>query len=573
MLTEPGSTTTLDQALAHAARRCRRLLVDDAYAEPHADADLDLAVGAGPARLHLLHLRLHRASPRARCASTPGCSTTCRPRSPTWASARARRSPRPPRSASTSRCGSSSRALLVGGPTLLVEQDVILDVDAVRRHARRRPGRGAPGRALVPRGRADLPGAAPPRAARPALRVARPGEALKQELAQRWFADPAGIKLVNAYGLTETSDDTNHEVMHARPRTGDRSRSAGRCRTCAVYVVDEHLSPVPLGAPGLIVFSGVCVGRGYVNDPERTAADCSWPTRTAPGERLYRAGDYGRWRPDGKLEFLGRRDNQVKISGLPHRDRRDRERPAAGARRARRRRRRRRAGRRDEAPGRVLRRPGAARRRRCSASPRRVAARLHGPVAFHWRDSLPLTPTARSTEAADRARRRARRRREVYDAPSTPTEQRLASAWATVLGIPVDQIGRRDHFFDQGGTSLSAVKLAIALKRAVSLKDITRNPVLADLAALVDGKSRATFRAAAIAVGGTGTPNGRAGVLPARGWERRELPAPGRCAARQRAGGARRRAARSRPRRRPPAVRAHGASGRAGRGRDRGRAA
>ena len=39
-----------------------------------------------------------------------------------------------------------------------------------------------------------------------------------------------------------------------------------------VYVVDEDLVPVPLGAPGEIVFSGVCVGRGYVNDPERTAA-------------------------------------------------------------------------------------------------------------------------------------------------------------------------------------------------------------------------------------------------------------------------------------------------------------
>ena len=82
-----------------------------------------------------------------------------------------------------------------------------------------------------------------------------------------------------------------------------------------VYVVDEHLSPVPLGAPGEIVFSGVCVGRGYVNDPERTRlAFMADPHRE--GERLYRSGDYGRWRPDGKLEFLGRRDNQVKIRGF-----------------------------------------------------------------------------------------------------------------------------------------------------------------------------------------------------------------------------------------------------------------
>ena len=72
---------------------------------------------------------------------------------------------------------------------------------------------------------------------------------------------------------------------------------------------------MPLGAPGLIVFSGICVGRGYVNDPERTrqmfAAD---PHR--PGQRICRTGDYGRWLPDGKLDFLGRRDNQVKIRGF-----------------------------------------------------------------------------------------------------------------------------------------------------------------------------------------------------------------------------------------------------------------
>ena len=58
-----------------------------------------------------------------------------------------------------------------------------------------------------------------------------------------------------------------------------------------------------------------------------------------------------------------------------------------------------------------------------------------------------------------------------------------------MLGIPQDQISRNDNFFDRGGSSLLAVKLAIALDRAVSLKELTRHPVLADMAALVDGKS------------------------------------------------------------------------------------
>src|SRR6185295_19820690 len=75
-----------------------------------------------------------------------------------------------------------------------------------------------------------------------------------------------------------------------------------------------------------------------------------------------------------------------------------------------------------------------------------------------------------------------------HEEPSTATERRLAAAWAKVLGIPENQIGRRDHFFESGGTSLSALKLAIALDRAVSLKDLTAHAILADLATLIDRK-------------------------------------------------------------------------------------
>ena len=77
----------------------------------------------------------------------------------------------------------------------------------------------------------------------------------------------------------------------------------------------------------------------------------------------------------------------------------------------------------------------------------------------------------------------------------------LAAAWAKVLSVPQEQVSRKDHFFDRGGTSLSAVKLAVNLDRAFSLKDLTSHPVLADLAALVDGQVEAARRAAAAAVG------------------------------------------------------------------------
>ena len=378
-------------------------------------------------------------------------------------------------------------ALLAGGQTLLVGQEVILDVERFVD--------------TIARGRVNVLQVVPsyleavlsylerhPREL-PDLRcVSVTGEALKKELTQRWFAAMPGIKLVNAYGLTETSDDTNHEVM-VRVPDADLVPLGRPVSNVHVYVLDEQLAPVPLGAPGAIAFSGVCVGRGYVNDPERTRqAFMADPHRD--GERLYLGGDYGRWRPDGKLEFLGRMDTQVKISGF---------RIEIG-----------------EVENTLLQVPGvrdgavvvAGRDGQSKhlvafyAGPRpvdasvlrdRLASSLPGymvPSAFHWRDQLPLTANSKIDRKAltalaadlDAAG-------EHHDAPATPTELRLAAAWAEVLSVPPDQVGRRDDFFDRGGTSLSAVQLAIALDRAVTHKDVIEHPVLGDLAGVIDGRS------------------------------------------------------------------------------------
>src|SRR2546426_3114550 len=378
-------------------------------------------------------------------------------------------------------------ALLVDGRTLLVEQEAVLD-------ARRFVDKIVDGRVNVvqvvpsylevvvslleqhPRELPDL------------RYVSVTGEALKKELTQRWFALQPAIKLVNAYGLTETSDDTNHEVMDRAP---DRERvPLGRpIQNVHVYVVDQHLSPVPLGAPGEIVFSGVCVCRGYINDPERTRrAFMADPHRD--GRHLYRSGDYGRWLPEGKLEFLGRRDTQVKISGF---------RIEIG-----------------EIENTLLRLHGV---RDCAAvvtgrvdHGKRLLAFYSGerpldadalreqlgeslpeymvPSAFHWRRSLPLTENGKiDRKALTALAGELDVAEQDHEGPRTATEQRLAAAWAKVLGIAKSQIGRRDHFFDLGGTSLSAVKLAITLDRAVSHEDLARHPILADLAMLIDGRA------------------------------------------------------------------------------------
>ena len=378
-------------------------------------------------------------------------------------------------------------ALVVGGRTLLVEQDVILDVarfvDTIV------DGRVAVMQVVPSYLEVVLSYLEQNPRELPDLRfVSVTGEALKPELAQRWFAAQPDIKLVNAYGLTETSDDTNHEVLDTVPPRGTVPVGAP-VNNVNVYVVDEYLSPVPLGAPGAIVFSGVCVGRGYVNDPERTrTAYLTDPHRE--GRRLYLGGDYGRWLPEGTLEFLGRRDTQVKIAGFRI-EIGEIENTLVRV-----------PGVRDAA---VVVAQGADRSKHLVAfySGERpletevLRAGLTGslpvymvPSAFHWRRSLPLTANSKiDRKALTTLAEELGVGEGAYHAPSTPSERRLAAAWAAVLGIPEERIGRRDHFFDRGGTSLSAVKLAIAMDRAVSLKDVTRHPVLADLAGLLDGRS------------------------------------------------------------------------------------
>ena len=490
VLTEPGSTTMLGHAL-QSLPGVQALFVEAAYAENHADGDLGLSVT--PEQLAYIYFTSgSTGEPKGAMCEHAGMLNHLYAKLDDLEIGEGQVVAQTAPQCFDISLWQLVSALLAGGRTLLVEQEVILDVG-------RFLDKIADGRVCVlqvvpsylevvlsyldqhPRELPDL------------RCVSVTGEALKSELAQRWFATQPGIKLVNAYGLTETSDDTNHEVMDRAPQ-GERIPLGRPVSNVRVYIVDENLSPVPLGAAGLIAFSGVCVGRGYVNDPERTRqAYLADPHRE--GQRLYLGGDYGRWQPDGKLEFLGRRDRQVKISGF---------RIEIG-----------------EIENTLLRVPGVrdgavvvAGRGEGAGPGQRLVAFYSGPrpieagalrdrlgeslpgymvpSAFHWRESLPLTAnskidakalTALAGELDDATAG------PDYDAPGTPTERRLAAAWATVLGVPEDQISRHDNFFDRGGSSLSAVKLAIMLDRAVSLKELTRHPVLADMADRLDGKS------------------------------------------------------------------------------------
>ncbi len=484
VVTERGSTATLDQAL-EAVSGVSRLFVDTAYDEGHPDDDLGIAVAPGQLA-YVFFTSGSTGEPKGAMCEHAGMLNHL------YAKIRDLGIGEGDVVAQTApQCFDISlwqalAPLLAGARTLIVEQETVLDA---KRFLDKVVESKVAVLQVVPSYLEVLVTelSQHPRELPNLRRVSATGEALKKELVQRWFAVQPGIRLVNAYGLTETSDDTNHEIMDAVPRR-DRVPLGRPISNAHVYVVDEHLAPVPLGAPGEIVFSGVCVGRGYINDDERTRR-AFVPDPHRAGERLYRSGDFGRWLPEGKLEYLGRRDSQVKVNGF---------RIEIG-----------------EIENKLLKVPGVREgavvvTERVDKSKRLVAfyagdrpldaGDIRGvlgetlpsymvPSAFHWRRTLPvngngkidrkaLTALAGELEAGE----------QDHEAPGTPTEQWLAAAWADVLGISREQVGRRDNFFELGGTSLSGLRLVIALDRAVSFKELAGHPTLADLAELVDGR-------------------------------------------------------------------------------------
>jgi amino acid adenylation domain-containing protein/thioester reductase-like protein len=141
------------------------------------------------------------------------------------------------------------------------------------------------------------------------------GEEANPGAVQTFRAMLPQVSVVNTYGPTEASiGSVFHEVTDAD--TG--SIPIGRpIDNTYVVIVDDEMRPVEAGDTGEILLGGDCLGLGYLNDPDRTcAAFIDNPFPGIPGTRLYRTGDMGRYLYDGLLHFAGRADQQVKISGL-----------------------------------------------------------------------------------------------------------------------------------------------------------------------------------------------------------------------------------------------------------------
>lgn len=147
----------------------------------------------------------------------------------------------------------------------------------------------------------------------PDLRViSTGGDTLSGELAERWLA--AGKRFFNGYGPTEAAVGvTMHEVTSPAP---DRPPIGLPMANMQVYVLDAHLQPQPIGVVGEIYIGGAGLAVGYLGDPELTQQRfVPSPFDGASNARLYATGDLGRWNSAGVLEFVGRKDRQVKVQG------------------------------------------------------------------------------------------------------------------------------------------------------------------------------------------------------------------------------------------------------------------
>lgn len=148
----------------------------------------------------------------------------------------------------------------------------------------------------------------------PSLRtVICSGEELKQEHQQKFFSRFPQTRLFNLYGPTEAAIDVT--CWECDPDFRGPVLPIGRpIANTQIHIVDEQMTPVPVGVMGELLIGGVQVAKGYVGAETLTAK--AFIDNPFGQGRLYKTGDYARWNEDGLIEFLGRKDFQVKLNGL-----------------------------------------------------------------------------------------------------------------------------------------------------------------------------------------------------------------------------------------------------------------
>jgi amino acid adenylation domain-containing protein/non-ribosomal peptide synthase protein (TIGR01720 family) len=311
------------------------------------------------------------------------------------------------------------------------------------------------------------------------------GEALPADLA-RQMAVRAG-SVWNLYGPTETTIwSAVHQVRAQDDAPGPGWVPIGRPITGTwMGCAGPDLQPLPAGVPGELAIGGAGLARGYLGRPDLTAASfVPHPGSAEPGARLYLTGDVARALPDGTLEYLGRRDHQVKVRGV---------RIELG-----------------EIEAALCRYPGVreavAAVREAGAGDRRLVAYLAAepgpdpaelraflrqrlpdpmvPAAFVSLPALPRTPNGKVDRKVLPDPWNVAGAPSAAAEPQSAVERTIAGIWAEVLRV--ERVGLADNFFDLGGHSLLLMRvrhrLEEALGRPVELLDLFRHPTASALA-------------------------------------------------------------------------------------------
>lgn len=343
---------------------------------------------------------------------------------------------------------------------------------------------------IVPTHLSAMLSVANPERVLPRQRLILGGEACPWSLADTIKKLAPECVVLNHYGPTET---TVGAITHRVGENGfDRAsetvplgRPLGNVQT---YVLDERLRPAPIGVAGELHIGGSGLARGYINRPDATAEKFIPNPFSTSGERMYKTGDRARYLSDGRIEFLGRIDNQVKIRGnrielreieialVAHGEVIDNVVIA-----------------REDNPGDKRLVAYLVTRQNQRLTPGELRSFLNErlpdfmvPASFVFLDRLPLTPNGKVDRDAlpppDHSRPEGDK---VFQAPRNEIENTLAKIWSKVLGVA--QIGVHDNFFDLGGDSILSIQIiAKANQAGLSLtpRQLFQHQTVAELASV-----------------------------------------------------------------------------------------
>ncbi|WP_170214327.1 non-ribosomal peptide synthetase [Nocardia cyriacigeorgica] len=317
------------------------------------------------------------------------------------------------------------------------------------------------------------------------------GEALPPETAQA-FTTRCRAELHNLYGPTEAAVSITEHQLTATDLTSAQIPIGIPQWNSRVLVLDARLRPVPVGVTGELYLAGVQLARGYHGAARLSADRFVANPFGEPGERMYRSGDLVRWSSDGRLEYLGRTDFQVKLRGqrieMGEIETALLADPSVGqavvtVRRSE-------GG--DRLVGYVVAAPGADIDPGALRS--QVAARLPMymvPAAIMVLDALPTNSSGKLDRAALPEPVLAATTRV---SPRTPREEQIAEVFRDVLGL--DALGVDDDFYELGGSSLLAFtlhqRLSAGIDRRIPMSALLSTPTVSGLAALLEGHSEPT---------------------------------------------------------------------------------